>query len=215
MKSHVSASPQRRRRTPPQADALPEQLATVFFQLQADHNWKFGERGNGSGGPGTCAKRARSLIVHSVSKSQPSRQTTGNPSERERNSPDAPKPEAPDHSAYRLMKSANRPRRFVMEIKGKRRRAAHPCEGCGEVRDLVGEYPDGALLCDPCNGRLTCRCCGLPDGEYRGRAQEYEGAPDEYVCPQCRDGCSYDKPGGGCQFLKDRVSAAAPRSPSR
>ena len=211
MKSHVSAPPQRRRRTPPQADALPEQLATVFFQIPADHSWKFGERENRSGEPGTCVKRARSRFVHSVSESQ----TTGNPTERERNWPTAPKPEAPDHSAYRLMKSVNKPRRLVMEIKGRRRRKSQLCEGCGEVRDLVGEYPDGAMLCDPCNGRLTCRCCGLPDGEYRGRAHEYGGDPDEYVCPQCRDGCSYDKPGGGCQFLKEQVIAAAPRPRGR
>ena len=41
------------------------------------------------------------------------------------------------------------------------------------------------LLCDPCNGRITCRCRELSRGEYQGRAREYKGDPEEYVCPQC------------------------------
>ena len=88
-----------------------------------------------------------------------------------------------------------------MEIKGTRRRRAHPCEGCGEIRDLVGEYPDGALLCDPCQGLFICICCGIRDHEYKGRPQEYEGDSDEHVCKHCREGCPHERPGSRCRFL--------------
>ena len=87
-----------------------------------------------------------------------------------------------------------------MQVRGNISRRAQRCEGCGEVADLTGEYPDKVLRCDPCNGRFTCRCCGVPHGEYKGRALEYEGDREEYVCPYCREGCSYDAPGGGCRF---------------
>ena len=97
-----------------------------------------------------------------------------------------------------------------MQVKGIIRRTSQPCENCGEVRDLTGEYPDVVLLCDPCNGRFTCRCCRLPHGEFEGRAREFGGSPDEYVCPYCRGGCSYDTPEGGCRFLSTTADNPQP-----
>ena len=97
-----------------------------------------------------------------------------------------------------------------MLIRRRRRREAHACEGCGKVRDLTGEYPDGPLLCEPCNGLFTCRCCRLSRGEYKGRAGEYEGDAADYVCRYCRDGCSYDTPGSECLVSPRRYECGCP-----
>ena len=49
-----------------------------------------------------------------------------------------------------------------MQIRGRMRVKSEPCHGCGEVRELVGEYPEWIMLCYPCQGRFICICCGVP-----------------------------------------------------
>ena len=88
----------------------------------------------------------------------------------------------------------------AFEVKGFLRKSSQPCDDCGEVRDLVGEYPEKVYRCPPCNGVFTCRCCGWPNGEYRRRAGEFEGAIEAYVCPHCRDRCPSGAPVGECSF---------------
>ena len=41
-----------------------------------------------------------------------------------------------------------------MQIRGRMRVKSEPCHGCGEVRELVGEYPEWIMLCYPCQGTL-------------------------------------------------------------
>ena len=70
-----------------------------------------------------------------------------------------------------------------MQVRGRMRVKSEPCHGCGEVRELIGEYPQWIMLCYPCLGRFICICCGVADYEYNGRPEEYKGDPDEYACP--------------------------------
>ena len=37
-----------------------------------------------------------------------------------------------------------------MQVRGRMRVKSEPCHGCGEVRELVGEYPEWIMLCYPC-----------------------------------------------------------------
>ena len=90
-----------------------------------------------------------------------------------------------------------------MQVRGRMRVKSEPCHGCGEVRELVGEYPEWIMLCYPCQGRFICKCCGVADSEYKGRPEEYKGDPDEYACPYCRNGCPYDEPEGLCRFAPE------------
>ena len=92
-------------------------------------------------------------------------------------------------------------------------RESHPCDNCGRIRDLTGEYPNGPMICEPCSGLFTCRCCGFRYGEYEGRAEEYEGDSDEYVCSSCRDRCPHDTPGGRCTFSPSDGECHCPSSP--
>ena len=70
-------------------------------------------------------------------------------------------------------------------------RDSSPCERCGRVEDLIGEYPDGPLLCRQCRGIYTCNCCGWP-------FVEGEANPETYVCEFCQDRCQYDVEGSEC-----------------
>ena len=184
-----------RRILPPLADATPEQLAAACLQLPAGYDREVGEnektglavRQPASGGAGRNS-------VDSLTDLQSSRLTSGDSTQHTG-------VRCPGHSAYRPRQSERGFRRFAMEIKGTRRRRAHPCEGCGVVRDLTGAYPDGPLLCDPCKGLFTCTCCTVRDAEFKGRPQEYEGDPDEFVCGYCLEGCTRERPGSRCRFL--------------
>ena len=70
-----------------------------------------------------------------------------------------------------------------------------PCERCGRIEDLTGEYPDGPLLCLECSGFLTCPCCG-------NRYFEGDTEPEGYVCQMCQEDCPYDAEGGECSWYR-------------
>ena len=90
----------------------------------------------------------------------------------------------------------------AFEVKGILRREGQPCDDCGTVADLVGEYPEKIFRCAPCNGVFDCTCCGWPHSEYRGRASEFQGAIEAYVCPHCRDRCPSGVPVAECSFAQ-------------
>ena len=92
-------------------------------------------------------------------------------------------------------------------------RESQPCERCGNVRDLTGEYPSGPMICDPCAGYFTCRCCGLSYTEYEGRPEEYKGEPDEYVCPHCVKLCRFDTQSSRCRLFPKNGECRCPLPP--
>ena len=50
--------------------------------------------------------------------------------------------------------------------------SSEPCHGCGQVRDLTGEYPEWTILCYRCQELFTCICWEVADYEYNGWFEE-------------------------------------------
>lgn len=88
-----------------------------------------------------------------------------------------------------------------MEIVEMVMRDDYPCDRCGKVGDLRGDFPDGPMLCLECYGIFTCRCCGQRYSECIGARDDYEGDPADYVCDWCQDRCHYDDEGADCEVV--------------